>query len=115
MSNLPNEKYAKKYSEEGFFGFIKKFGKKIGEEALIMLFKLWFVLSDGHASTRTKMLVLAALGYTVSPIDLVPDLVPFIGLTDDIAVLGATVSSVAGDITPAITEKAEQKVHEIIG
>merc|ERR1711865_1189505 len=39
--------------------------------------------------------VAAALAYLVSPIDLVPDAIPFVGLLDDIAVLGAVLGGVA--------------------
>lgn len=43
---------------------------------------------DRRVSTATKLLVPAlALGYFLLPIDLLPDVVPFLGQIDDIAVL----------------------------
>lgn len=71
--------------------------------------------SDGKASPKTIALILAALGYAVSPIDLIPDVIPVVGLSDDAAVLAATAAAVANDITPEITQKAEQKVADIMG
>jgi uncharacterized membrane protein YkvA (DUF1232 family) len=36
---------------------------------------------------KSLLLVLAAVIYFINPIDLLPDLVPFVGLTDDFAIL----------------------------
>jgi uncharacterized membrane protein YkvA (DUF1232 family) len=38
-------------------------------------------------SSKTVLMVLAAIIYFVNPLDLIPDLMPVAGLTDDVAVL----------------------------
>ncbi len=48
------------------------------------------MLKDGRVPTAEKALFLAAIVYVVSPIDLIPDLFPFIGQVDDIYVVALT-------------------------
>lgn len=114
MSNLPDSKYANSFSENGFWNFIKKFSCKVSEKFLTQIFTLWILATSGKTSVLTKTLVLAALGYAISPIDAIPDVIPVVGLTDDAAVLVATITSVESDITPEIREKAEKDVKELM-
>jgi len=48
---------------------------------------LYGLLTDGRVSKMDKLLVAAAIGYFISPIDLVPDAIPFIGEIDDLFLL----------------------------
>ena len=48
------------------------------------------MLKDGRVPTAEKALFLAAIVYVVSPIDLIPDLFPFIGQVDDMYVVALT-------------------------
>jgi uncharacterized membrane protein YkvA (DUF1232 family) len=48
------------------------------------------MLKDGSVPTAEKALFLAAIVYVISPIDLIPDLFPFIGQVDDIYVVALT-------------------------
>jgi uncharacterized membrane protein YkvA (DUF1232 family) len=47
---------------------------------------------------KTMVMIVAALAYFVMPIDLLPDLIPITGLTDDVAVLVAVYNAVAVDV-----------------
>lgn len=42
----------------------------------------------------TLVLVVASIIYVVSPIDIIPDIIPVLGLTDDLAVIGYVFKSV---------------------
>lgn len=44
-------------------------------------------------SVKNYIIVIAAIIYVVSPIDAVPDLLPIVGLTDDVTVIGAAFMS----------------------
>jgi uncharacterized membrane protein YkvA (DUF1232 family) len=48
------------------------------------------MLKDSSVPTAEKALFLAAIVYVISPIDLIPDLFPFIGQVDDIYVVALT-------------------------
>jgi len=47
---------------------------------------------------RTMLIVLAAVIYFVNPFDLIPDLVPIAGFTDDFAILIWAYNSIEGEI-----------------
>jgi uncharacterized membrane protein YkvA (DUF1232 family) len=47
---------------------------------------------------KTLLIVVAAIIYFINPIDLLPDLIPVAGLTDDVGVLVWVYSSLRGEI-----------------
>jgi uncharacterized membrane protein YkvA (DUF1232 family) len=48
--------------------------------------QLWDYLNSGNVSKAEKVLIVAALLYLISPVDLVPDWIPIGGLLDDAGV-----------------------------
>ena len=56
----------------GLLESIKKYAKKVGRVAARPLVTLYFVLDDDNSSETDKILILAALVYTVIPGDLIP-------------------------------------------
>jgi uncharacterized membrane protein YkvA (DUF1232 family) len=52
------------------------------------------------------------LGYFILPLDVIPDLMPAIGYSDDLGVLAAAVVAVASSIKPEHTEKAKKVLAE---
>ena len=66
---------------------------------------------------RTLALVVAVLLYFLSPIDLLPDFLPLVGLTDDVALVWWLVQSLATDLTAFRTWEATRPIditHEVI-
>jgi uncharacterized membrane protein YkvA (DUF1232 family) len=49
----------------------------------------WRLFQDPRVPAITKAIPLLTLAYIVSPVDLVLDVIPFLGQMDDIAILGA--------------------------
>ena len=48
------------------------------------------LMTDGRVSRMDRLLVLGAIAYIVSPLDLIPDVVPFMGQVDDVFLLVAS-------------------------
>ncbi|HBE46596.1 YkvA family protein [Rectinema subterraneum] len=48
---------------------------------------LYYVLRSGRIPLKTKLLGSLALGYFLSPIDLIPDFIPILGQLDDAIIL----------------------------
>ena len=48
---------------------------------------VWGLLRDPRTPIGLKALLAAALAYVVMPVDLIPDMIPIIGQTDDLTVL----------------------------
>ena len=57
-------------------------------------------------------MIIGALGYMISPLDVVPDAIPIAGLTDDLAVLLFVLKKVWTDIDPEIQEKAKSRLSK---
>ena len=47
----------------------------------------WLLLRDPHLSMKHRAALMAAAGYLISPIDVVPGIIPVIGQMDDLAVM----------------------------
>ena len=52
-----------------------------------MLIALWKLFKHPQAPRAPKVLAIAVLAYAVSPIDLIPDFIPVLGLLDDLILL----------------------------
>lgn len=50
------------------------------------------LMVDARVSWFDRALVVAAVAYVISPIDLIPDVIPFIGEVDDVVVLVAALT-----------------------
>jgi uncharacterized membrane protein YkvA (DUF1232 family) len=51
----------------------------------------WLLLKDAKLSAKQKTALIAAVGYSISPIDAIPGFIPVIGQLDDLAVVLYTV------------------------
>lgn len=75
------------------------------------------LVRDNRVPLRARVLALATLGYTVSPIDLIPDFVPFLGQVDDIIVVASGLKRLADAAGTEILEEhwdGEQPVLESV-
>ena len=48
---------------------------------------LWYASADPRTPTSAKFLAYVVLGVALSPIDLIPDFIPIIGMLDDIIIV----------------------------
>lgn len=109
------ERYAGHFSEAKFLKKILSFAKRLGIKAVYWAFVLYYALAGDNISKKERLIILGALGYVILPYDLLPDFLPVVGLTDDIAALTYAVWKVAGNITQEVRSKADAKVRDIFG
>ena len=64
-----------------------------------LLIALWRYLNDSPHQ-RDLLLVLFGLGYFIFPLDVVPDAIPFMGWTDDAAIVSAIVAYLGHRLHP---------------
>ena len=102
--------YEKHFSFGGLMDKIKETAKKAGLKAIYMALLLYYALESPTITVMDKAIIYGALGYFISPIDIVPDILPLIGLTDDIAVLAWAFSRVKHNVTDMTREKAKTKL-----
>lgn len=114
-NNVNYKEYEKHYSEESFIDKVKKFAVKAGVKVIYAALKLYYALKAEGTPAWAKSVIVGALGYFILPIDLVPDVLPVVGFTDDLAVLAAALIAVAVHITPAIKTQAKEKLRYWFG
>ena len=112
MNNFDFSSYSNDFSDNGFWITVKKYAKKIGRETLHKSLCLWLVIKEGDAPIWAKTTAVSALGYLISPIDAIPDFMPIVGFTDDIAVIGVAAVTLAAYITEQISGKAEMMLPD---
>lgn len=83
----------------------------IVEKALL----LYALLTCRDTPAWVRVLVVAALAYLINPIDAIPDALPGIGLTDDLAVLAMALERASHYVTPAIRQRAEALAPKWLG
>lgn len=68
----------------------------------------YYCATDPATPTRVRGVLLAALGYFVLPIDVVPDFLAVVGFTDDVAVLAAAFRMIQTHIKDRHYEAADE-------
>ena len=104
--------YANKFSQSDFVEKISRVAKRAGSKLVYAALILYYTLQSDQISVKDKAIIIGALGYLISPLDVMPDAIPIVGLTDDLAVLIYVFKKVWSDIDPAIQEKAKAKLSE---
>ncbi len=106
--------YEKYYDESNFLTKLRKLVFRLGEEVAIHVLMLWFLLISGKVPLKTRILIMAALGYLVLPADLVPDFIPVLGFTDDVAFLTYAFNQTSRYMDESIRKKAVEKLQRWI-
>ena len=104
--------YADKFSQSEFVEKISRIAKRAGAKLVYAALILFYTLQSDKVSTKDKALIIGALGYLISPLDVVPDAIPIVGLSDDLAVLVFVLKTVWTDIDPSIKERAKEKLSK---
>ena len=79
--------------------------KPIWRDALALLFAVW----DARTAMSARLGALLALAYALSPIDLIPDAVPFLGLGDDLLVVPAILALAARSLPAPVLLSARTR------
>lgn len=106
------QKYQDKFSEEGLLQKISRYGRLIGIEALYKSVQLWYVLQKPDVPAKQKALIMGALGYLISPLDFIPDLVPVLGYSDDLVAIAFALIQVQGYIDDEVRAKAKKLLRK---
>ncbi len=72
----------------------------------------YFCTLDPATPRRVRLVLLGAIAYFVLPFDGLADFLPFLGFTDDAAVIAAAIAQVAGSITEAHRAKAREVLKD---
>ena len=117
MANKINDtselkQYQKNYSESGLWKKIGEVAKKAGSNVIYLALVLYYVLKSPDVSVGNKSIIIGALGYFILPLDLIPDVIPIMGFTDDLAALTLAYKAVKASVTPRVEAQAKQKLSQ---
>ena len=104
--------YANKFSQSEFVEKISRIAKRAGSKLVYAALILYYTLQSDSVSKTDKAIIIGALGYMISPLDVIPDAIPIAGLTDDFAVLIYVLKKVWTDVDPSIIEQAKEKLSK---
>jgi hypothetical protein len=111
--NLPDfMKYKDRFSNSGFVEKISRIAKRAGAKLVYAALILYYILESDRVPVKDKAVIIGALGYLISPLDVVPDAIPIAGLGDDLAVLIYVLHKVWGDVSDEVRQKAKAKTGQ---
>ena len=108
------EKHVDHYSDEKFIKKAKNGGKGLGFKALSAATTLYAALKSDQMSRSNKLIILGALGYFIFPCDIVADILPLVGLSDDAFIIIAALTKVYSSITDEMKAEGKQMAAKIL-
>lgn len=104
--------YSSKFSKREFVEKIARIAKGAGAKLVYAALILYYTLQSDKVSATNKAMIIGALGYLISPLDVVPDAIPIAGLADDLGVLVFVLKKVWTDIDPDIQKNARARLSK---
>lgn len=104
--------YSGKFSQKEFSEKLARIAKRAGAKLVYAALILYYTLQSDKVSKSDKAIIIGALGYMISPLDVIPDAIPIAGLTDDFAVLLYVLKKVWTGIDPEIVDKAKKRLSK---
>ncbi|SFT99319.1 YkvA family protein [Halomonas saccharevitans] len=106
MINFRYQGYGKHFSNRACWKKVKSLPGTYRD--LIYYAKLlWYVMQDPSVPVALKTAAIGALGYLISPVDLMPDMLPG-GFVDDLAVVMSVLKMLDAYVTPEIRRRARE-------
>lgn len=83
--------------------------RSVWKEALPVV----FAVGDRRTPAQSKVIALLALGYAVFPLDLLPDVTPFLGVADDILVVPTLLALAARTLPTPVLQDARLRTMNV--
>lgn len=80
---------------------------------LIKVKVYWRAIKDPRTPLWAKGVLAAAVGYAVSPVDLIPDWMPGAGMVDDLVITPALLALAIKAIPQEVIDDAEREEHRM--
>lgn len=105
----------KHFSEEKFATKMLKYTKRMGIKISYYSLLLFYSFKDPATPKKAKLTIAGALGYLILPFDVIPDFIPVIGFTDDLAVIVYALYKVISHIDDDIKGCAHERMKQFFG
>jgi len=95
---------------------LRPWALKAGRVATRPLSQFYYVMDDENTSTLDRVLIYAAIIYTILPMDFIPSVIyKFLGILDDGVAMLYVYKKIKDKITPEINAKVEDTLNEWFG
>lgn len=101
--------------ENKFWSKAKLAFRQAGEVIALEAAKAWYVANSPATPAEAKAILYGALAYFILPFDAIPDGLPVIGFTDDLAVLTAAIRVTNQYMTEEVLMQARASVKRFLG
>jgi uncharacterized membrane protein YkvA (DUF1232 family) len=88
--------------------------KRRARELKIETYALYLAYKDPRVPLYAKVFAACVVGYAFSPIDLIPDFVPFLGYLDDLLLVPVGIALVLKMIPPAVMTECREKAQDVM-
>ncbi len=114
MGKLKDVDWREKTGE--VYGKLQPYALKAGRAAARPLLQFYYVMNDEKTTTLERVMIYAAIIYTVSPSSLLPTAVyKLLGILDEGAAILYVYNKVKNKITPAINRRVEDTLDKWFG
>lgn len=95
---------------------LRPWALKAGRVSTRPLLQFYYVMDDENTSTLDRVLIYAAIVYTILPMDFIPSVIyKFLGILDDGVAMLFVYKKIKDKITPEINAKVEDTLNEWFG
>ena len=95
---------------------LRPWALKAGRAATKPLLQFYYVMDDDNTSSLDRILIYAAIFYTILPMDLLPSVIyKFLGVLDDGVAMLFVYKKIKDKITPEINRKVEETLNDWFG
>lgn len=112
---MGSSQYAQHFSDQGFWNTLTGYARKAGREVVEKALWLYYAARDPRTPAWARNTIYGALGYFILPLDALPDFMPVVGFTDDLAVMAAALVAVSRFIDEPVRQQARTTAKNWLG
>ena len=115
MNNNELKNYKKDYSDSKLMSKLTGSFKKMGVKLVYMCFIMYHLLKDKRVPAKLKATIIGALGYVIAPLDLITDVTPVAGFSDDLFMVAAAFGLITMYVDDNIKAAARESLVNLFG
>lgn len=115
MKKLPQQLQDHPFDENSFWAMLRRHAARAGREVVEKALWLHYAARSPDTPAWARSVIYGALAYLVLPADVIPDVLPAVGFSDDLGVLAGAVATVALFIDDEVRRKASGKLDGWFG
>ena len=101
------------YSSPRLWQKLAVIARRAGDKIIVTALILFHCLQDKETPAWARTVIIGALGYLILPADIVPDVIPGAGLTDDWGALVAALGTISVYIKDVHKQKAREQTDRL--